>query len=388
MQRISWSALLWAAVISSAGCGGSGDINDPDPVASIVGTVRVDGTDAPIEGATVSAGGVEATSDVDGSFELTGVPTGQSATIRSERPGFDAYSAAVAVAAGSNTHDIRMTRRSLYTQVGIAIHIPPNVPVVRGVILSLGGPDTRGLATGVFDTPAPAVNAFLQLMRQGFLALAAKYSLAVMGAEGNGSAVQTEAALLGALDAFAVSSGHPELAQAPLLIQGLSGGGPEAYGLALQRPERTIGFTLHIPRTPSTAQSEATRRVPAYVLLAELDQVVRNDSTLLYFEANRAEGALWALAIEPGVGHEPSSDAALSLNFEWMDTILGLRLPATVTPGMPVTLQPVEESSGWLGDRESFAIAAFADYVGNKRQASWLPSQPGAEQWKGFVTPD
>jgi len=387
MTRISSALLLAATAASWSGCGGT-DPGGPDESASIVGTVRAAETDAPLQGAEVTAGSVVATTDAAGSFELAGLPSGATATIRSERPGFVEYSAAIAVQAGSNSHDIRMTRQSLYTRQDIAIYIPPNVAVVRGVILSLGGPPTHGVATGVFDLPDPAWNASLLAMRVSLLALATKYSLAVMGADGNGGAALSEARLLGALDAFAVSSDHPELAQAPLLIQGISGGSPEAYDLAVQRPDRTIGFALQIPRTPTTGQSAATQRVPAYIMLAEDDQVVRNDLTLLYFEANRAEGALWALAIEPGVGHAAGSAAGLSLIVEWMDTILGLRLPSAVTPGMPVTLQAVDESSGWLGNRDSFAIATFASYVGDQRQASWLPSQPLAEQWKGFVTPD
>jgi hypothetical protein len=50
-------------------------------------------------------------------------------------------------------------------------------------------------------------------------------------------------------------------------------------------------------------------------------------------------------------------------------------------------LESITEASGWLGNRTSFAIAAYSAYVGNKLDASWFPSQETAQSWEGFVTP-
>jgi hypothetical protein len=67
-----------------------------------------------------------------------------------------------------------------------------------------------------------------------------------------------------------------------------------------------------------------------------------------------------------------------------MNTILALRLPPTVTPGAPVALRSIDEASGWLGHRTTFAIATYADYADNKLDASWFPSQGIAQAWQRF----
>jgi hypothetical protein len=119
------------------------------PTGSIAGTVLNASTDQPLEGATVSAGSIQTTTDANGRYDLAGVPVGPAVTMRSQRLGFVAYTEDIAVQQGSNTHDIPMTRQSLYELPGVAVYVPPDVSTVRGVILQLGGEDTRGVATAV-----------------------------------------------------------------------------------------------------------------------------------------------------------------------------------------------------------------------------------------------
>jgi hypothetical protein len=67
----------------------------------------------------------------------------------------------------------------------------------------------------------------------------------------------------------------------------------------------------------------------------------------------------------------------------WMEAVLALRLPAAAGGG----LRPIAEDSGWVGDRETAAVASFDDYELDKSQASWLPSAETAEDWSAFVSP-
>ncbi len=369
-------SLLHAAVSACllAACGGT---EPSGQTASIAGTVRNVLTNEPLEGAMVSAGGTQATTDANGQFGLASVLVG-SVTIRSQRTGFVTYAAAIVVQEGSNTHDIRMTRDSVYELSGVAVYVPTNVSTVRGVILHITGGDSRAVATDVCTLPNPVICDSQRRIRLHYLSLAATHGLAIMGSkERLPDHADSDARVLAALAAVADQSDRPELAQAPLLISGNSGGAPQSYGFTLRQPERVIGLMVRHGVAPSTLTAAAAQRVPAYVLLAELDEVVPNAPLTAFFATNRAEGALWAYAIEPGTTHYESTPAAQSVIAQWMNTILGLRLPPTVTP---------DEASGWLGNVTTFAIAAYADYADDRLAASWFPSQGTAQAWHAFVT--
>jgi hypothetical protein len=222
--------------------------------------------------------------------------------------------------------------------------------------------------------------------RLHYLALAATHGLAIMGSGAlSRDQTLTDDVLIGALNSIAVSSDRPELAQAPLLIFGISAGAPQSYGFTLRRSDRVIGFMVITGSTPSTVRSGAAQRVPGYVLLAELDTEVNNGKLTEFFVDNRAEGALWTFAVEPGAIHQPPSLAAQSLLVEWMDTILQLRLPPTVTP------------SAAAGEHHrSFRLAGQSDQLRDRRLLSLRREQARCQLVSfagdcpvlgGFVTP-
>ena len=53
----------------------------------------------------------------------------------------------------------------------------------------------------------------------------------------------------------------------------------------------------------SAQASEAAQQVPGFFFMGETDREFRNDIIAGIFAINRRAGALWALAVEPGVGH-------------------------------------------------------------------------------------
>jgi hypothetical protein len=102
------------------------------------------------------------------------------------------------------------------------------------------------------------------------------------------------------------------------------------------------------------------------------------------FERNRARGAPWALAIEPTAGHD-ITDGARNLWVDWLEPILEHRLPSTVTGGL-VDLVPIDETSGWLGNLQTSAIADYASYDDDPSKAAWLPSMRTALNWRNLVS--
>jgi hypothetical protein len=132
----------------------------------------------------------------------------------------------------------------------------------------------------------------------------------------------------------------------------------------------------------------ATRAIPTVTIFGEKD--MRQPAQLAEkLPVQRAEGALWATAIQWGQGHEFA--LANNLVMPWFDRVIRARYPVGATPlEGPVTLAPLAESDGWLGDPATWdapmpSVAAFADYAGDKAAACWLPDAYLAAAWCGFV---
>jgi hypothetical protein len=152
-------------------------------------------------------------------------------------------------------------------------------------------------------------------------------------------------------------------------------GGCTAYGFSRVHGARVAGFITmkggcHNPGPPAAAAA-----VPGYFLIGALDARHRRENITAVFEAGRAAGAPWAIAID-ALDHQPIAD--LDLMFDWIDAVLTARLPATA--GAP--LRAVTETAGWLGDRSTGAISTYACYGSTRSSASWLPSQETALNWQ------
>ena len=108
--------------------------------------------------------------------------------------------------------------------------------------------------------------------------------------------------------------------------------------------------------------------------------MVNNPGVQSIHAGNRARGGLWALAVEPEVGHSVATGRANGAVLSWITTALELRLPAT--DGAP--LVALDETSGWLGNPSTLEIAPWAGYLGDRTLASWLLSASAATSWKNL----
>ena len=276
-----------------------------------------------------------------------------------------------------------------------AIFLPPGISTYRGVYLvgPPAGGDTRMIADrrfegGQFDNHGGDFEEpNFQAYRTRVLALAQKHGLAVMGGRlpTNETALDRLENLRNAMTELATKSQHPELAMAPFLFDGLSAGGYFAYAFTRLHPERVIGFWTQKGGGHDVRDGLAAKQVPGFLVIGGADTELRCLNLTALFENNRPAGALWALAVEPGAGHTRVLDA--DLQFHWMDAVLESRLPASPAPGASVILRMIDEGSGWLGDRETAAVAQLNAYNKDKTQASWLPSAQVAADWSAFVSP-
>jgi dienelactone hydrolase len=270
-----------------------------------------------------------------------------------------------------------------------ALYLPPEAATVRGVLLALGGPDTRGFpADSAFGAPDPGLEASLHLFGQEMRTLAGELGLALMGTslrgqDGLPNDPQSDKRVLAALDEAAEQCGHPELATAPLVLYGISGGAPQAAGFTARNPGRTAALLLKVPAPPERLTRADALAVPTLMILAERDEIVDNKMLVAVFEANRRAGALWALAVEPRVPHHSLTRAHRALTVGWLRAAAELRLGSSADE----PLRAVADSSGWLG-HPGAGIANWGDYSRDRGLASWFPSQAAAEAWWTFVGQD
>jgi pimeloyl-ACP methyl ester carboxylesterase len=266
-----------------------------------------------------------------------------------------------------------------------ALSIPAEVPTVRGILLALGGPDTRAfLSDGSFGAPIPELEASLNILGQELRTLAADHGLALLGTSRQGlddlpNQPESDALIFKAIDEAARISGRRELTRAPIVLYGISGGTLQAAGFTARNPERVGALLLKVPGTPERLISAEALAVPTYLILAEHDVFADNEAVIAAFESNRRAGGLWAVAMEPGVPHHSLTPSHRALTANWLRAIVELRLGDSVQH----PLRDVPESSGWLGHPD-IGVAHWAGYTGDRKAASWFPSRATAAEWWEF----
>ena len=157
-----------------------------------------------------------------------------------------------------------------YDKAAFRLWYPDNAKFLRGVLVLVPGSNADGRADvgdrfwqtfasrndfaliGCRFTDKPHEEAFIE-----------NYANA---AQGSGQA------LLDALTAFSGRSDHPELANAPLLLWGMSAGGEFNYEFTAWKPERVIAFVVNKGGIYFSALlPAAARHVPALLFVAEED---------------------------------------------------------------------------------------------------------------------
>ncbi|MGH7616998.1 MAG: hypothetical protein ACREPM_07205 [Gemmatimonadaceae bacterium] len=185
--------------------------------------------------------------------------------------------------------------------------------------------------------------------------------------------------LLDAIGKFASRSKHPEIANAPLLLWGMSAGGEFNYEFAVWKPDRVAAFIVNKGNFYYTALvPRATREVPAILFVGGKDLEFRTNTIVGLFALNRRGGALWALAEEPGVGHVVGKSRDVAMAF--FEDVLPLRL-ASDNGG----LTPLNAKSGFVGDFKTKSYQPVGD-VAPKDPTAWLVTERVAKAWQEMVT--
>jgi poly(3-hydroxybutyrate) depolymerase len=188
-------------------------------------------------------------------------------------------------------------------------------------------------------------------------------------------------ALLDALSDLAARAGRPELADAPLLLWGMSAGGQFNYEFTAWKPERVMAFVVNKGGIYYTALTPpASRAVPGLLFTGEKDLWSRNDTVAGIFAVNRRAGALWAIAEEPGVAHVVGRSRDVTLVF--FEEVLRLRFDAQ-HPNVP---RPLAEKDGFIGDVRARTTSPASENAGASGPTAWLPTERVAQAWLSMVT--
>jgi dienelactone hydrolase len=210
--------------------------------------------------------------------------------------------------------DITVPEGRNFSLAAFRFWLPPGAGVVRGVTVLVPGSNSDGRA---------------QVDDAFWRAFAQRHDLALVGCffkdhphenmnieeyaragEGSGPA------LLDALRRYSDSSGHPEAAEAPLLLWGISAGGEFNYEFACWKPERVMAFVVNKGGYYFTHLAPAaTRKVPGIFFIGADDSDFRKKSIEGIFAINHEAGARWKLVVEPNVGHALGNSDKLAVDY-------------------------------------------------------------------------
>src|SRR5262249_20173324 len=134
-------------------------------------------------------------------------------------------------------------------------------------------------------------------------------------------------ALIDTLEQFATKTNHPELARAPLLLEGFSNGGYFSVTFAKFKPERVIAFSLHKSVFAKVQLDPAFGAVPGVLFWGE-EELTKGLPTVIHsiIVQGRREHALWAELKEWGRGHEEGAAPRMIVPF--FAEMVALRYPA------------------------------------------------------------
>ncbi len=176
-------------------------------------------------------------------------------------------------------------------------------------------------------------------------------------------------ALLDVLAKFAARTSHPEVAGAKLLLWGMSAGGQFDYEFTAWKPERVAAFIVNKGGIYYSALlPKAARAVPGLLFVGGGDLQSRIDTIAGLFAVNRRGGAVWALVVEPGLGHVVGHSRDLgALFFEDV-----LASPAS--------------GPGFIGDLKTFAVQPAPGPGTPSAPNAWLQTERLANAWKAVVS--
>lgn len=192
------------------------------------------------------------------------------------------------------------------------------------------------------------------------------------------------------LDNLADVSGYSEIAKAPLLTVGHSGGAIGAWNLAYCKPQRCFGIlTLHAAAMVNPPEYDPKSRVDGIPVLAvsgeyeswngkeiPLDKHWRWLRGDLLDLRGKYEHSLVSEVVQPGAGHFNFDEKLATVCALFVQKAAHVRIPSQTAITDSVILKTIDESNGWLTDirplsKDRFRPTAVNAFKGDPSLAFW-----------------
>jgi dienelactone hydrolase len=212
-------------------------------------------------------------------------------------------------------------------------------------------------------------------------------------------------AMFTALEQFAQTTSHPELATSKVIPLGFSAGGSLVARMVGYAPDRVIAA---IPYAPGNVEPLGINTVklpaealaiPQLIIANGNDNVCGTERPYQYFQQYYARGAPWTFVVQNNIPHCCIGNAKI-LILTWLEAIIKLRRPTAE----PTPLQSVSRRSGWFAFFKTELKATKDDWgqptwnmvdveiqplgrVKSERSltAGWLPTRGVLNVWLSFV---
>jgi hypothetical protein len=272
--------------------------------------------------------------------------------------------------------------RATVGEITTTLFIPEGVTKMKGVLAFT----PLGLGSGWFTN-------------EDFRALARRLELGVVTMSGEKSSGDDPSypsrcangrfkMLIDSLTELGKVSGHPELANAPIMGGGHSHGGDFWNYFNACYPQRMV--LVFCKASGGVQYTGAALRTPMIWEIGTNDLIANgNDAFRGIMFAHRTKGSPLTLILGPGEGHGGFTAGSRQLVIDVMEAMWKVRVPADADPAAgPVRLNDVDESSGsyWLGDNYTKEVAAWPMAPGKEalQKTSFLATEALAQKWKAY----
>ena len=199
---------------------------------------------------------------------------------------------------------------------------------------------------------------------------------------------------------LADASGYKELATAPVVPMGHSALASFPWNFAAWDPNRTLALvSVHgdAPQTPLTGSGRPNPDwgnrnidgVPSLFIMGEYEWWEDRITPAFDYIAQHPASVI-SLFADAGHGHFDYSDEMIAYVCLFIKKAAQKRLPPSMPANKPVILRPLKPQQGWLMDRwhkdslPTAAAAPYAQYMGDRRFASWVFDKEMAEATSAF----
>jgi hypothetical protein len=210
--------------------------------------------------------------------------------------------------------------------------------------------------------------------------------------------------LFSALNTLGAESGHPELAEAKLIVLGFSGTGAYFGHFVAYAPDRVLAAVLTNPgqadpeNVDKITLDEKGVAVPELIIVGGRDAIGGTTKPYTFYSRYRPEGALWIYLVQNNIPHCCIIDTK-SFILDWLQEVLQARHPGPKKP-----LSSMNSKAGWYGSIrpceaiykdnwglplwnvcDAHVAPAEKDLPSQEMPAGFFPTESLAREWLAYI---